>query len=66
MYNIVIGRGKQFIHCREAVHSSECALSGCQLFSVCIIFLQSHPYRLLDTSTIAASSKLIATIHIHN
>ena len=46
MYNIVIGRGKQFVHCREAVHSSElhyqavhsleCALSGCPLFRVCI------------------------------
>ena len=47
MYNIVIGRGKQFVHCREAVHSSECALSGCPHFRVCIIGLSTlqsvHP-----------------------
>ena len=27
MDNIYIGRGEQFVHCREIVHSSECPLS---------------------------------------
>ena len=32
MYGQYIGRGEQFVHCREVVHSSECPLSEVPLY----------------------------------
>ena len=32
MDNNYIGRGEQFVHCREVVHSSECPLSEVPLY----------------------------------
>ena len=29
-----IGRGEQFVHCREVVHSSDCPLSEVPLYTV--------------------------------
>ena len=29
---MAVGRGRQFVHCREVVHSSECPLSEVPLY----------------------------------
>ena len=38
MYGQCVGRGEQFVHCMEVVHSSECPLSEVSLYTLKVRF----------------------------
>ena len=44
MYGQYRGRGEQFVHCREVVHSSECPLSEAPLNKVLYITFRYLQY----------------------